>query len=269
MLRPDAPQADRLTAVSNQEGQCLPEGGPGEVLTFRTSTPSPQTAPATGREMSGTSLFCPTIRLPQVRASVTGTGHWWLCQEAAGVVDSHTGIQCLLGHLLVGQLRQSTHLTKLAASSAKWGEGTTNTQLLGDPMHCSPGRAQSRGALCIVHRGGQREAAVMPAPEGYSRAGRQGQYCYFIDRKLGSEREVTCLVTEPLGEEARTCECGMWSLQCPQAVTALHGTAPNSQSKPSTRATRRARSEERCRKKPPQNLVKANCHGKSEKGPEF
>lgn len=71
------------------------------------------------------------------------------------------------------------------------------------------------------------------------------------------------------GQTLQPNECGVWSLQCPQGVTALRGTAPNSQSKPSTRATRRARSGGRCRKKPPQNLVKANCHEKSEKGPEF
>lgn len=162
------------------------------MLTVRTSTPSPQTAPATGREMSETSLFCPTIHLPQVRASATGTGHWGLCQEAAEVVGGHAGIQCLLGHLLVGQLRQSTHLTKLGCLICKVWRRHYHNAIAGRPMHRSPGQVQSRGAPCIVHRGGHREAVVMSPPEGYSRAGRQGQYCYFIDRKLGSEREETC-----------------------------------------------------------------------------
>lgn len=140
------------------------------MLTFRTSTPSPQTAPATGREMSGTSLFCPTIHLPQVRASATGTGHWGLCQEAAGVVGGHTGIQCLLGHLLVGQLRQSTHFTKLGCLICKVGRRHYHNTIagrphasftragaeFGGPMHCSSGQPQRGGGDATTGRLQQR-----------------------------------------------------------------------------------------------------------------
>lgn len=136
------------------------------MVTCRTSTPSPQTAPATGREMSGTNLFCPTIHLPQVRASASGTGHWGLCQEAAGVGGGHTGIQCLLGHLLVGQLRQSTHLTKLGCLICKMGRRHYHNAIAGrphalftragaesgGPMHRSLGRAQRGGSDATTGR---------------------------------------------------------------------------------------------------------------------